>query len=273
MDKPADTVLPSTQSVLASPRAWVVPSLALVGFLLVWLTNSNQQIFLWLNHLGMDQFSALFWANITILGDTLVIIPLISLFTRQRPEIVWMLLIAAVFATLWVHGLKPIFDNPRPGAVLSPEIIHIIGVSLRGGSFPSGHATTAFTLAGVICLLRPHPAISGTAILLAILASLSRSVVGAHWPLDTLAGAFGGWLSAVIGVLLYHQLANARQWGTRVPGQKIQNLGLLLISLTLFFYHNGYPTSQVFQYIVAILCIIVIVSNLRQLYRQPQPIS
>lgn len=268
MNHSVDTTLSSTRTLLASPRTWFVPLLALIGFLVVGLTNSNQQVFLWLNHLGTGHVSGLFWANMTILGDTLAALPLISFFMRQRPEIFRVMLIAAVFATLWVHVLKPIINQPRPAAVLSPEVIHIIGVHLRADSFPSGHATTAFTLAGILCLMRIHPAISGATLLLALLASISRSVVGAHWPLDTLAGAFGGWLSAVIGVWLYQKLTHARQWETKAPEQKIQNLGLLLISLSLFFYQNGYPTTQIFQYAIAVICIIVIIFNLRYLYCQ-----
>jgi membrane-associated phospholipid phosphatase len=273
MNNSSDVVLPSAQNILVTPRALAIPFLTLIAFLAVWLTNSNQQVFLWLNHLGMGHVSKLFWANMTILGDTLVTVPLISLFMRQRPEIVWVILIAAVFATLWVHGLKLIVNQPRPGAVLLPDVIHIIGVKLLRSSFPSGHATTAFTLAGVLCLLRMHPAYSCTALLLALVVGLSRSVVGAHWPLDTLAGAFGGWVSAAIGVGLYRQLAHVKQWGTHVPGQKIQNMGLLLISLTLLFYQNGYPTTLIFQYAIAVICIIVIAFNLHYLYRQPQPVS
>jgi len=39
-------------------------------------------------------------------------------------------------------------------------------------------------------------------LLLAIPVALSRSAVGAHWPIDLLAGVLGGWLSALGGIAL-----------------------------------------------------------------------
>lgn len=262
----------TTNTSLASPWIWAVPVLSFIGFVLVWLTGSNQDLFLWINGLGRSQFGPIFWANATILGDTLVAVALLSLFARVRPEIIWALLIAAIFSTLWVHGLKPLMETPRPSAVLPNEVIHIIGVTLRSDSFPSGHTTTAFTLAGVICILRVHPALSGIALLLAVLAGISRATVGAHWPLDIFAGAFGGWLGAVIGVLLFRRLAlykqQNKQWGTQIPGQKFLNIALLMVALSLFVYDNGYPDSQIFQYAVAIICLIASTLNLWHLSQQ-----
>ena len=145
-------------TTLRSPLTWAVPTVSLIGFVIVWLNGFNEEFFLWLNDLGRSSFSKILWANITILGDTLVAFALLSPFARKRPDILWALLIAAVFATFWVHGLKPIIEHLRPAAVLSNDLIHIIGITLHKGSFPSGHTTTAFTLAGVICLSRTHPA-------------------------------------------------------------------------------------------------------------------
>ena len=257
------------RTILVSPLAWAVPAVSLIGFVFVWLNGINQDFFLWLNELGRGEFSKIVWANITILGDTLVAIALLSPFARKRPDIIWALLIAAVFATLWVHGLKPLIGNLRPAAVLSSDVIHIIGVTLHKGSFPSGHTTTAFTLAGVICLSRLHPAIMITAIMLAILAGFSRAVVGAHWPMDIFAGAFGGWLAALIGVLLFKKLALCKSWAdpvsnqnpSQIPGRMFFYVGLLLITSYLFIHDSGYPTSQPFQIIVAIICISVIAIN------------
>lgn len=250
-----------TRTTITSPLAWAVPVVSLIGFLVLWLSGLNQELLLWLNDLGRDPLSEIVWANFTILGDTLVAIVLLSPFVRKRPDIIWALLIAAVFATLWVHGLKPLTGNLRPAAVLSNDVIHVIGVTLHKGSFPSGHTTTAFTLAGVICLSRAHPAVMIAALVLATLAGLSRVVVGAHWPIDIFAGAFGGWLTALIGVLLFERLAQSKNWGAQIPGRLYFNVGLLLIALYLFVHDNGYPDSQTFQYLVAIVCMITIAFN------------
>ncbi|WP_455198418.1 phosphatase PAP2 family protein [Kaarinaea lacus] len=250
---------------LASPWTWAVPLLSLAGLIIVWLSGSNESLFLLLNGLGKGDSGTLFWANATILGDTLMAFTLLSLFARRRPDVIWALLIAALFAALWVHGIKYVIGEARPGAVLSKDVINVIGVSLRGGSFPSGHTTTAFVLAGVICLLRINPVISWIAILLATLAGMSRSVVGAHWPIDIFAGALGGWLTAIIGVMLFQRLASYKQWQTHIPGQLVFNIGLLIIAINQFFYNNGYPTSLPFQYTVAAIAILVIVYNFSQM--------
>lgn len=249
----------------SSPWIWAVPLVSVTGLFTVWISGTNESLFLLLNSLGHSTTGALFWANATILGDTLLAFALLSLFVRVRPEVVWILIIAAVIATFWVHGLKYFIDHPRPGAVLSGDVINIIGVNLRGGSFPSGHTTSAFALAGVICILRIHPLLSWIAILLAALAGISRAAVGAHWPMDIFAGAFSGWLMAVIGVLLFQQLAQRKQWQTHIPGKLFFNTGLLIIAISLHFYDSGYPASLPFQYTVATMAILVIVYNYSQI--------
>ena len=100
-----------------------------------------------------------------------------------------------------------------------------------------------------------------TAITLATLAGFSRAVVGAHWPMDIFAGAFGGWLAAVIGVLLYKRLAQHKNWGEQIPGQIIFNVGLLIIALSLLNYDNSYPGSQLFQIAIAVVSLIIITIN------------
>ncbi|WP_455218429.1 phosphatase PAP2 family protein [Kaarinaea lacus] len=250
---------------LASPWIWAIPLISLSGLTITWLSDSNENLFLLLNSLGKSDGGALFWANATILGDTLMAFTLLSLFVRRRPDVIWALLIAALFAALWVHGLKYVIGEARPGAVLAKDVINVIGVSLRGGSFPSGHTTTAFVLAGVICLLRVNPVISWLAIGLATLAGIARAVVGAHWPIDIFAGALGGWLTAIIGVMLFQRLASYKQWQAHVPGQLVFNIGLLVIAINQFFYDNGYPASLPFQYTVAAIAILVVIYNLSKI--------
>lgn len=256
-----------------SPWTWAVPVCSIIGLTIIWLTDSNQNLFLLINDLGNSNSGTFFWANTTILGDTLVATAFLSFFLRKRPDVIWAFLITAVFAVLWVHGLKPLIDNPRPGAVLSSDVIHVIGVSLRGGSFPSGHTTTAFAVAGIISLLRVHPLLSIVALLLATMAGISRAAVGAHWPMDIFAGAFGGWLSAVMGVHLFHKLAHHKQrnnqWTQQIPGQNFFALGLFLVAITLFFYENGYPSSQIFQFTIAVVCIITTAYNVSPFSKNP----
>lgn len=238
---------------LSSAWNWTIPGLALLAGLLVWWLHLEREIFFWLNGLGTGAVGTAFWANATLLGDTLIAVCLLALFAPRRPDIIQAVIIASLLATLWVHGLKPLLDQPRPLASLAPEMLNIIGEPLYRGSFPSGHATTAFTLAGAI-ILQGIPRLAGAVVLLlAILAGLSRSVVGAHWPLDILAGAFGGWLAAVIGVRLN------QRWP--LP-DRIRTLGGILFLVcglyTLIGYDSGYPYVSVLQFIVALAAVTVV---------------
>ena len=88
--------------------------------------------------------------------------------------------------------------------MLPPGDLHFIGTPpLNLRSMPSGHSTSAFTLAVLaIGLLRRHGIHRGLEAALWALATLmatSRVAVGAHWPADVLAGAglglLVGWVS------------------------------------------------------------------------------
>lgn len=73
-------------------------------------------------------------------------------------------------------------------------------------SFPSGHATTAFSLAAVVAFVWPRA--FWPAMLLAALVAVSRVIVGEHYPTDITAGAILG----VLGVYAIRQLFAARGW-------------------------------------------------------------
>ncbi|WP_299640687.1 phosphatase PAP2 family protein [Devosia sp.] len=72
--------------------------------------------------------------------------------------------------------------------------------------FPSGHATTAFSLAAVVAFLWPRAFWSAMAF--AATVAVSRIVVGAHYPTDITAGAVLG----VLGAYAVRSLFVARGW-------------------------------------------------------------
>ena len=232
----------------------MVPAVTLLAAALIWLLDLNQPLFLWLNQLGVSALDNTihdrFWASATLLGDTLVAFSLLALFLRKRFDIVWMLFLTALFTTLWVHGLKNGIDTLRPLAVLGADSVHVIGEALNKNSFPSGHTATAFTLAAAICLRGVHPALAITALLLATLAGISRAMVGAHWPIDILAGALGGWLAVVIGLRLY------ARWPVPAHPAAKQVITAILIAcaLSLLLVHeSGYALANPVQMTLAII--------------------
>jgi membrane-associated phospholipid phosphatase len=151
------------------------------------------------------------WESLTTLGDGRVQLALMLPFCLRYPRVFWALVVGALLAGAMSRGLKIWFDLPRPAAVLDASQITIIGARLTAHSFPSGHTVSAFSfVVAWLALLgwrRAWPII-----VIAALAGFSRIAVGAHWPVDVLAGALiglaGGWLPA----------ASAGAWGYAPTG-------------------------------------------------------
>ena len=234
------------------PRVWLVPLLALAGMAVLIASDTNRSLFLYLNGLG-TLASDVLWQNLTVLGGTLAGLTLLAPLIGRRPDILWSLALAAILATLWVHGLKDPIDHVRPPAVIPPELLHIIGPAHRYGSFPSGHSTTIFTVAGILSLYLRRSALIWLLAGAALLIGISRVAVGVHWPLDVLGGAFGGWLSAVLGTLL----AQHWRWGVSRSGKWILGLALTACALTLLISPDtSYPDAIMLQRGLALICLL-----------------
>lgn len=233
---------------------WDVPLAALAGMAAILLLQANQPLFLGFNRLGAS-IGGGFWAHVTLLGDTLVAMALLLPLVRRWPNVVWAGLLAALLATLFVHGFKHPLQLPRPVSVFPREQFHIVGRAYFGPAFPSGHTATAFVLAGVILLHLSadwRRRLAGLLLALAGLIGLSRIMVGAHWPLDVLGGAAGGWLSAVLGTFW----ARRWPWGDTPSGRRWLTLILVGCALSsLLHYKTGYPQTDDWRRILVLCCL------------------
>lgn len=174
------------------------------------------------------------WATITLLGDTSVIVPMLALLLWRRPQAV-----AALLASIPIGGLvsitiKQITVAPRPAAVLDHAQFTLIGEALRANSFPSGHAITAFAVAAamlaVFMPLQPRRRdwlLASVSVLAALTVALSRIAVGAHWPLDLLAGASLGWLCGLAGAAVARRWQGWWRWLLEGRGQSAAGLAAL----------------------------------------------
>ncbi len=248
--------------MLANPWNWAVPAAALLAMAEVWALEANRPLFLLLNRLAGITGDAL-WSNLTVFGDVAVVFTLMLFFAGRDPRMVAALMLAAVPALLWVHGFKAPLGLPRPAAVLGVEQIHIIGPVLETKAFPSGHTATAFTLAGVLCLQSYPTAVRLLVLLMALLVGLSRVAVGAHWPLDVLGGAFGGWLAAVAGVWL----AGRWSWSRGATAQRAFALLFVTAAVWLLAGHDTrYPHARWLQYGIAVVALLVSAPRLYRLF-------
>lgn len=107
-------------------------------------------------------------------------------------------LVAAVFSRLFITEIIRFFyDKLRPFEVL--DIFQLLTHS-SGGAFPSGHAAFFFALSTIIFLYNKK---WGSVFITAtILMTLSRVIVGIHWPYDILGGAVIGVLSGIFVVYI-----------------------------------------------------------------------
>jgi membrane-associated phospholipid phosphatase len=213
--------LASVSTALASARVWprqawtvwqflafAAPALAGFGLavgLHTWKVP-QRDIFLLFNAWAADHAPGM-WAALTMLGNTSVLVCLLSPLMLLRPQIVVAIVAAMPAGGLLSLAFKRFFDAPRPADLIDPAQFNVVGVWLTGNSFPSGHTITAFAAAAAVCACHDlHPRavtkrwMNVATVALACLVGASRVAVGAHWPLDVLAGASLGWLAGLTGV-------------------------------------------------------------------------
>ena len=234
-----------------SPRVWLVPAVALLGAAALVITGANERVFMLLNQLAPATGGTL-WANLTILGDGTVALALCLALARRRPDLLWAVVPASLFATAWTRACKYLVDIPRPPTVLAADAIHVIGPAYHFHSFPSGHATTAFALAALCVLGFRLRAWGVLPVAVAIAVAVSRSAVGVHWPLDLLGGAFGGWLAAALGL----RVAEKIPAGSRPRAQGIIALALAGCAVALLVSSvTDYPQALWFQRAIGVIAL------------------
>jgi len=111
-----------------------------------------------------------------------------------------MSLFAMVLADFFIGNLLSSFlFRQRP--YLALPNVHQLGPAWTGTSFPSTHATISF--AGAYILGNLNKKLLLFMLILASLIAISRIYLGMHYPLDVVAGAVIGILSAKLTLLLW----------------------------------------------------------------------
>jgi membrane-associated phospholipid phosphatase len=124
-----------------------------------------------------------------------------ALFRRLRLAVT---LVTATLLKVWLEAMAKIFVQRGRPAETVPDMVLRGQAAAHGLSFPSGHAMVIFAIAALVA---PYLKGGWKALPWALAATvcLSRLYLGAHFPLDVLAGAglgmfIGGVLNLVFGV-------------------------------------------------------------------------
>jgi membrane-associated phospholipid phosphatase len=264
---PANKVLPATAAVGPnSAWRWGVPLFSIISLFVLLVLGNNVSLFYSLNHL-MSYASDGLWIHLSLLGDGQLVILFLLPFLGRRPDIVWQFILAAIIAGLAVYGLKELFSAARPPASLLERSFHLIGPALQNNSFPSGHTTTAFVLAGLLCMQRVNALIKTTVLIIAVFVGLSRIANGVHWPQDVLGGALIGWAVAILAVWL------AQLWraGLNIRFQRVSALLVTVLSIWAVWslwnsYNQVYPGTDLMKALLLFICFSISVPGQLRLF-------
>ena len=176
-------------------------SLFFLSSLLLTLLFNKHNLHLSINKYNNIVFDVLFKYS-TFLGDGALfgVLVVIFFFIKKRMSIVF--LFSGVLTLLITHLLKKIIFKgiPRPVKALGEETLHLVeGVKMAlWNSFPSGHTTTAFAIATILCLYFSKCKSQYLWFSLAVIAGFSRVYLSQHYLVDIFVGSFIG---VVIGFL------------------------------------------------------------------------
>jgi membrane-associated phospholipid phosphatase len=233
---------------ISLPKLFILPLVFLALALWIWLTNNNTHIFLILNTQPLifsKTSHQIFWSNITLLGDALVIISILALFIKHHFDWIIATLTGGLITAIFVHFFKWFMDIDRPFAVLEQTLFLVNNPPIHS-SFPSGHTASIFLLIAILFFSIKNKYLNLFLLASAIIIGFSRIMVAAHWPIDVLVGASFGWFGAYVGLLL----------SQKIQPKKISkimiHLFILIASVMLFFHHSGYHNVEILQKTIAL---------------------
>jgi undecaprenyl-diphosphatase len=172
----------------------------------------NQKLFMLVNHADLPFLDAVM-PVFTILGGSWIVylyslLLVVCYFVDKRvmPGRYLVVYLVATLLSLWVeYLLKGFFHVPRPALAIGMEHVRILGKFSKSYALPSGHAVFSFMTAFTLGYGRSWRW-KAPLFLFAFLVAYSRVYVGAHYPLDVLAGGVIGVLCGFIAWKVYEQV-------------------------------------------------------------------
>lgn len=225
------------------------------AYLVLQALDANQSLFFSLNYMSQQVLPDALAAHLTELGNGALVGVFALVLVILSPDVAKRFLFITLLTAVIIAGLKKFFNDPRPAGVLSIEEFHIIGDVLKNYSFPSGHTTTAFAMAGFVLLTYQNIGLRSIALVMALLAGFARISVGAHWPEDVFAGAALGLMLAFLGAY-FSQLPFSR-FGSYFAGAFLA-LACLLGSITAPADFPEIPSIGYTRLLFAVLAVLII---------------
>lgn len=174
----------------------------LAGCLLLQGIYGSPLITLFINHEHNSFFDpvSVFFTDLGD-GNTTVALTLVLLFISYGRALVF--LVITNLSGLLDQIVKYLINSPRPQRYFDPAkvTLHFVdGVRVyHDHSFPSGHTTTAFSMAVIACLFLKQKTPGFIFLLLAIGVAWSRIYLGEHFFADVIAGSVLGSVTSLIG--------------------------------------------------------------------------
>lgn len=176
-------------------------------------------------HYQMNQvvghaFPDFFFYWITYLGDGMIAAVLIGVVLLFHLRNGLALLVCFAMAGLITFCIKQIGydDVNRPSFVFyffvqGKTLKYVDGVDLHiHNSFPSGHATQAFAIFGLLAFFSGTQWQKLSCILIAILTAYSRVYLSQHWLVDIVGGSVVGISTAIVVYLLVKRFFELDRW-------------------------------------------------------------
>jgi membrane-associated phospholipid phosphatase len=167
--------------------------------------HGKEHSFLIINQHYNPAFDYLF-QYLTYLGDGIIWVPLFIYTIVYKREFLVAIIAALIICTVLTHFLKRVVfpDELRPIGVLTTQVRTIEGFTVhRVHSFPSGHTSTAFTLALLLAFRLAKTFWTFFFPVIAFFVGYSRVYLAQHFVTDVFAGALIGIVSAYLSLLVY----------------------------------------------------------------------
>lgn len=161
------------------------------------------------------------------------------------------------FISTYLDG-KPRYDKPILIYWFQAIGVLIFGINEFAFRLPSA----VFAITGIFVLKVRRFWLQISIFIIGLLISISRIMVGIHWPLDILSGLVIGWISAWISLkIIYHF-----DWNIGKVGQKIVGIILFAAAIYSLYHDTGYSQALFLHRIISVVCILGGGHELLQIY-------